>query len=80
MSLTERFPEGIAAILTKTITETVQDGSAVAEKLYDGLFSLASGLLKAIPDLLLFLLTFRVFLRILAIRVFLKMLAIWVFL
>ena len=57
LSLSERFPEGIAAILTKTITETVQDGSAVAEKLYDGLFSLASGLLKSIPDLLLFLLT-----------------------
>ena len=57
LSLTERFPEGIAAILTKTITETVQDGSAVAEKLYEWLFSLVSGLLKSIPDLLLFLLT-----------------------
>ncbi len=57
LSLTGRFPEGIAAILTKTISETVQDGSAVAEKLYEWLFALASGLLKGIPDLLLFLLT-----------------------
>lgn len=55
--LVQRFPDGIAQLLTQTITDTLQDSAGLAQKLYDWLFPLLSGLVKGIPDFLLFLLT-----------------------
>jgi len=57
LAIGNRFPDGIAQILTKTITDAAENGAGIAEKAYGWLFTAVSGLLKRIPDLILFLLT-----------------------
>ena len=57
LSLGARFPDDLAQIFTQIITDTEENSAGLAEKVYDWLFSFASGLLKQIPDILLFLLT-----------------------
>lgn len=57
LSLSSRFPQNLAQIFTKTITDASENSSGLVEKVYEWLFSFASGLLKSIPDLVLFLLT-----------------------
>ena len=57
LSLTARFPDGVASALRDGVSEFFRSGAGLASKAYDGAFSLASGLLKKLPDLALFLLT-----------------------
>ena len=57
LSLSSHLPEDLASIFTKTVTDALENTSGLAEKVYEWLFSFASGLLKKVPDILLFLLT-----------------------
>ena len=52
-----RFPDGIGLALEQSVREFFRSGAGLPEKAYQGLFTLASGLLRRTPDLLLFLLT-----------------------
>jgi len=57
LALSTHLPEDLADVFTKSITDTLENSAGLAEKAYEWLFSAASGLLKRIPDILLFLLT-----------------------
>ena len=57
LTLGSRFPDHIADFLTDTVTDAMSHGAGLAEKVYEKTVSFASGLLKRIPDLILFLLT-----------------------
>jgi len=57
LSLTEDVPPGIGEALREGVSDFFANGAGLPQKLYDRLFAFVSRLLKAIPDLALFLLT-----------------------
>lgn len=52
-----RFPDGIGLALEQSVRDFFRSGAGLPEKLYQGLFTLASALLMGMPDILLFLIT-----------------------
>lgn len=57
LNLAERFPDGIGHGLTEGVSEFFRSGAGLAGKLYNWLFTFASGLLVKTPDIALFLVT-----------------------
>jgi len=57
LRLVSRFPDGIGQALTEGVADFFRGGAGLAAKLYNGLFTFASGLLRKTPDIALFLLT-----------------------
>lgn len=57
LRLASRFPDGIGAALEQWTAEFFRSGAGLGEKLYDKVFSLASGILRKAPDIALFFLT-----------------------
>lgn len=57
LSLASRFPDGIGSGLRNGIEELFRGSSALGERIYDKLFSFASGLLQKLPAFILALFT-----------------------
>lgn len=57
LSLTQRFPDGVAAALQEGVTDFFQSGAGIAGKVYEWVFDFASSVLKKVPDLALFTVT-----------------------
>lgn len=57
LAISNRLPEDLAEIFSTTVTDTMENGAGLVEKVYEWLFSFVSGLIKRIPDMVLFLLT-----------------------
>ena len=57
LSLTERFPDGIAKALQEGVTEFFENGAGIAGKVYEWIFDFASSVLKKVPDIALFTVT-----------------------
>lgn len=57
LALTQRFPDGIGKALREGVTEFFRSGAGLAGRLYQWAFDFASGILKKLPDLALFLVT-----------------------
>lgn len=57
LQLAERFPDGIGAALRQSTEAFFRSGAGLGNKLYDKVFSFASGFLRKAPDIALFSLT-----------------------
>jgi len=57
LRLASRFPDGIGAALEQWTKDFFRSGAGLGSKLYDKVFTLASGFLKKAPDIALFSLT-----------------------
>ena len=57
LQLSGRFPDGVGLALREGIREFFRSGAGLAARAYEWVFDFASGLLRRIPDLALFLLT-----------------------
>lgn len=57
LALGEHLPDGLQAVFTRSVTEVLENGAGLAEKVYTWLFTATAAVVGALPDLLLFLLT-----------------------
>lgn len=57
LRLASRFPDGIGAAMEQWVLEFFRSGAGLGNKLYDKVFSLATSVLRKMPDIALFSLT-----------------------